>query len=44
MATDQLLNALFIVNGNAGKIGITDDEKKKLIESLLQALTNTGSI
>lgn len=44
MATDQLLNALFIVNGNAGKIGMTDDEKRKLIESLLQSLTNTASV
>jgi MoxR-like ATPase len=41
LATDQLLNALFMVNGNASKDGMVEDERKKLIQILLQSLTNT---
>lgn len=44
LATDQLLNALFMVNGHASKNGMSEDERKKLIEVLLQSLTNSTLI
>lgn len=43
LATDQLLNALFMLQGSAGKQGMTSAERTKLIESLLHALRSTDA-
>jgi MoxR-like ATPase len=42
LATDQLLNALFMLTGGAAK-NSSEEEKKKLIEALLRSLSNAPS-
>jgi MoxR-like ATPase len=43
LATDQLLNALFMIKGSAGKRGMSEREQRMLIESLFHSLNSTDS-
>lgn len=44
LATDQLLNALFLIGGSAGHKEMSSAERQKLIEALLRELTSTVSV
>lgn len=44
LATDQLLNALFLIGGSAGHREMSGAERQKLIDALLRELTSTVAV